>query len=62
MSILKESSGELIGEVTQLTASSNETLLVTLPAKNFQSGDYRLEVFAGDEVVSSYRVRVIRKK
>ena len=62
MSIRDESNDALVTRVDQLTASLTETLLVTLPATEFRSGDYRLEVSAGDELVSSYRMRVIRQQ
>lgn len=60
LTINDDQSGQPVARVDDLTVSSNDTLLVSLPAQSFPQGEYSLAVRDGRAEVARFRLRVVR--
>ena len=59
LTISAEQSGQAIARIDDLTASNNDTVLVSLPAKSFAQGEYRLAVRDRRAEVARFRLCVV---
>ena len=60
LTVNNDQSGQSVTQVDDLTVSSNDTLLVSLPSKSFPQGEYKLAVHDGRAEVARFRLRVVR--
>ena len=61
LTVNDDQSGQTISEVGHLDVSENDTILVSLPAKSFDQGEYQLAVRDERAEVANFRLRVVRR-
>jgi hypothetical protein len=62
LTVSDDESGKTITQVEKLSVSSNDTVIVSLPADSFSQGEYDLAVKGDQGEVAHFRMKVMRRK